>query len=485
MFKKMMLIGGAAVLLAGSAWAADAPETTAADSTTQPTNAISIFSTNPDPQDLRAKQELTSAELQKMELMRADLEAKIKGMTINGYGPGNPDLSAARMKLAQMDREQADMSKNAASLMARAQQQERILPLLKQRDQLQLQLGEASAQMGPKSPTIQALQSRLQMLDVQLASMGEPMKTSVKIIEGTLLGVSTTSVSEDVAQQLKLQSGFGLTVRSIVPASPAESAGVKKYDVLTKLDDQLLITPVQLQTLIESHKAGDEITLTYIHAGQSTTATTRLSTGLSMQMPDMEMPAMILRPAPFKVTVPSIHSVVTKTVGNAQLVLSDHHLVIDQMTPRKNIFNGQIETPEQRNAVPVEYQQAVTELLNREDAMASTTQPDNVFLGEGKIMLSNDGSTINADRLTINNRRILPDTQRQLLLWTGKSHTLILTLSDGEPAHLLAKDQQGNKVFDGPVQTLDDQSKIPAELQEEYQYLVQHPQAGDDLMKQQ
>ncbi len=56
-------------------------------------------------------------------------------------------------------------------------------------------------------------------------------------------------------------------MRNVVPDSPA-AATLKKNDVLTKLDDQLLIEQRQLSVLIRNHKDGDEVTLTYIRGGK-------------------------------------------------------------------------------------------------------------------------------------------------------------------------------------------------------------------------
>jgi hypothetical protein len=62
----------------------------------------------------------------------------------------------------------------------------------------------------------------------------------------------------------------GLVVDELVPDSPAAKAGLKEYDVLQKLDDQLLVNPEQLATLVRMHKSGEEITLTVIREGKPT-----------------------------------------------------------------------------------------------------------------------------------------------------------------------------------------------------------------------
>src|ERR1019366_10663322 len=92
----------------------------------------------------------------------------------------------------------------------------------------------------------------------------------------TFLGVETRPADATLAEQLNLPNGAGLIVRNIVPDSPA-AAALKKNDVLTKLDDQLLIEAHQLAVLIRNHKDGDEVTLTYIRGGKEATAKVKLA----------------------------------------------------------------------------------------------------------------------------------------------------------------------------------------------------------------
>jgi len=89
------------------------------------------------------------------------------------------------------------------------------------------------------------------------------------------LGVETAPANPTLAAQLGLPKDSGLVVDQIVPDSPA-AAALKQHDVLLKLDDQLLIDPRQFSVLIRQHKEGDEVTLTYLRAGKQTTAKVKL-----------------------------------------------------------------------------------------------------------------------------------------------------------------------------------------------------------------
>lgn len=92
---------------------------------------------------------------------------------------------------------------------------------------------------------------------------------TLKLEKAAFLGVSTSPVTAALREQLKLSRGLGLVVDHVEPDSPAAKAGLKQYDILQKLNDQLLINSHQLGVLVRSQKAGDELKLHYIRAGQS------------------------------------------------------------------------------------------------------------------------------------------------------------------------------------------------------------------------
>jgi len=83
------------------------------------------------------------------------------------------------------------------------------------------------------------------------------------------LGIAVSSVPAVLKEQLGLPNGVGLVAEHVDAKSPAEAAGVKQYDVLHKLGDQLLINPSQFAVLVRTHKPGDEIRLTLIRRAQS------------------------------------------------------------------------------------------------------------------------------------------------------------------------------------------------------------------------
>ncbi|MFB3892566.1 MAG: S1C family serine protease [Phycisphaerae bacterium] len=96
------------------------------------------------------------------------------------------------------------------------------------------------------------------------------------------LGVSTVPVGPELDHQVGLPRGVGLMVEGVMPDSPAAKAGILRYDVLWKLDDQVLIDMHQFRVLVWTHKPGDRVKLTYFRNGKSEVADATLG-GMSRQ----------------------------------------------------------------------------------------------------------------------------------------------------------------------------------------------------------
>ena len=77
------------------------------------------------------------------------------------------------------------------------------------------------------------------------------------------LGVATEEVPESQAAQLGLAPGQGVVITYLPENGPAQKAGLRKKDVLTKVDDQVILLPTQLRKLIQMHKVGDWIGVAY------------------------------------------------------------------------------------------------------------------------------------------------------------------------------------------------------------------------------
>jgi hypothetical protein len=91
----------------------------------------------------------------------------------------------------------------------------------------------------------------------------------MKMEKAAWLGVMTSPAPEALLKQLKIKCG--LLVQEVIPDSPASKAGLKPDDLLEKIDDQLLVNPAQLQSLVQMHNPGDSVALSVMHEGDRRT----------------------------------------------------------------------------------------------------------------------------------------------------------------------------------------------------------------------
>lgn len=99
----------------------------------------------------------------------------------------------------------------------------------------------------------------------------------------TFLGVETAPVNRTLAAQLGIGRDTGLVVVRVSEKSPASDV-LKEDDVLTKLDDQVLVNQQQLSVLVRGHKEGDEVRLSVVRGGKETTVKAKLG---SHEVPKM------------------------------------------------------------------------------------------------------------------------------------------------------------------------------------------------------
>jgi serine protease Do len=91
----------------------------------------------------------------------------------------------------------------------------------------------------------------------------------------TFLGIETAPAGRTLAAQLGLPADTGLVVTRIIEGSPAAGL-LKEHDIITKLDDQILVDVRQLSVLVRGHKEGDEVALKLYRGGKETTVKVKL-----------------------------------------------------------------------------------------------------------------------------------------------------------------------------------------------------------------
>ncbi len=91
-----------------------------------------------------------------------------------------------------------------------------------------------------------------------------------------LIGITFRELNASVAEELKIKDINGLYVSEITAKGAAEEAGIKKGDVITKLDGRVITSSADLQERIYRLRPGDKVKLTYNREGKERDATVTL-----------------------------------------------------------------------------------------------------------------------------------------------------------------------------------------------------------------
>ncbi len=83
------------------------------------------------------------------------------------------------------------------------------------------------------------------------------------------MGVSLQTVDEQLAQQLGMVQGGGALVRFVDPGSPAESSGLKRGDVITRIGDRDIASTEDVFAAVREHKVGESVPFEVVRGEQT------------------------------------------------------------------------------------------------------------------------------------------------------------------------------------------------------------------------
>jgi uncharacterized protein YndB with AHSA1/START domain len=93
-----------------------------------------------------------------------------------------------------------------------------------------------------------------------------------------MLGVSgLTALSPEAAQRLNAPVDQGVVIDGTVEGMGAQAAGLQKDDVMVAVDKQKVFNFPSLATVLQRHRAGDKVNVTYYRGGEKQTAELELS----------------------------------------------------------------------------------------------------------------------------------------------------------------------------------------------------------------
>ena len=227
------------------------------------------------------------------------------------------------------------------------------------------------------------------------------------------LGVETAPVGRTLGAQLGLGRDLGLVVTQVMPKSPAADM-LREDDVLTKLDDQLLVNMQQLGALVRTRKEGDEVKLTLVRGGKETTVKVKLGTR--------------------EVAKPS-HAFIFQN-GNPGGMNWSGSMMPEGMAGLERLH----ELP----GMEPEHARDVLRMIGRERG--------NVMSGPGKhlIVRAGKGST-------------MVDLPKSNISYSDDEGSIEIKADDGQRS-LTVKDTKGDIVFQGPITTAAERKKLSPDI---------------------
>ena len=108
----------------------------------------------------------------------------------------------------------------------------------------------------------------VQRVIAQLEKDGKVTRPFIGISQNDLANITSRSKTEIL--KLKSDQTDGVVVTDTVKGSPAETAGLKKYDVITKIGDKEIKNILELRRGLYAYNVGDKVELTVLREGKET-----------------------------------------------------------------------------------------------------------------------------------------------------------------------------------------------------------------------
>ena len=96
---------------------------------------------------------------------------------------------------------------------------------------------------------------------------------------GAKLGVKIHAIDDDLAKYFNAKARSGVLILEVEEDSPAEAAGLKPGDIITKVDGESVRDSEDLLEELRDYEPGDEVELEYLRDSKSLTATVELEGG--------------------------------------------------------------------------------------------------------------------------------------------------------------------------------------------------------------
>lgn len=86
---------------------------------------------------------------------------------------------------------------------------------------------------------------------------------------GPKLGVKVHKLNEDLAAYFHVKRNEGVLLLEVIEDSPAEEAGIRAGDIITRVNDERVTEPDELIEALEEFEEGDVVTIEYVRHAES------------------------------------------------------------------------------------------------------------------------------------------------------------------------------------------------------------------------
>jgi len=268
----------------------------------------------------------------------------------------------------------------------------------------------------------------------------EPSPEKQTSKEVAWLGVSTEEVSDALASQLGLQSGEGLVVVYVAPDSPAAKAGIEKHDVLVEMGDQLLVHPAQMRKLVQARKERDTVSMRLFRHGQKRTISATLGKTTERAGLWLEGPR----------------------INEKQRVALQEAMGADLEEPMRNLHEALARGADDRRKIEIELQRSVEQARKSlQDALRHNARGVSVLGQQAEELeaLARGGVDLRKNATVV----VKKDTNSvKTMVKTDTSGTYVIVANPRK--RLTVHDQYGKLLFDGEIETDEQQEKVPQDL---------------------
>jgi len=237
------------------------------------------------------------------------------------------------------------------------------------------------------------------------------------LIRATFLGVATEALTPPLAEQLNIDFVPGVLTIAVIDGSPAAKAGVKRHDIIQKIDDQPIAHPDELRQIIRAAHPGHKAALHILRDGRPITLQAQL-----VEEKVLENPTGLITPDRLQWMKPDRFDI-PPTDGALD---EDIQALFEQLGPQMEQMRQQMRRLMEDRPLPMpEFPRLDLKL-----------EMPRLAPGEGGVSVST---------------------------YTDMDHTITIT-RDAKGARAEVRNRDGEVIFEGPWQTEEDKAQAPEEL---------------------